>query len=122
MVSNIAMTQFTSSAVVVYVMQKLKNASWFPLIQEGKTLINRVISIGSAAAIALGVSYTWNPQTRGLLFTIPTLSVAAIGFWHWLNQYALNEMLYRATVNKLPATNGVPTQQANVKPVQISKA
>jgi hypothetical protein len=108
MVSNVAMTQFTSSAVVVYLMQKLKNAKWFPLIQEGKTILNRSISVGSAALIALGVNYTWNPQNRGLLITIPTLSVAAVGFWHWLNQYALNEMLYRATVSKAAPTNGNP--------------
>lgn len=118
MVSNVAMTQFTSSAVVVYLMQKLKNAKWFPLIQEGKTLLNRSISIGSAAVIAVGVNYTWNPQSRGLLITIPTLGVAAIGFWHWLNQYALNEMLYRATVNKAaPANGNPPTPVVNATPI-----
>lgn len=106
MVSNVAMTQFTSSAVVVYLMQKLKSATWFPWIQEGRVILNRTISIVAAAAVSIGVSYTWNPTSRGLLLTIPTVSTAAIGFWHWLNQYAMNEMLYRATVNKLPALNG----------------
>jgi hypothetical protein len=86
-------------------MQRLKSAKWFPLIQEGQVWINRVISMGSAAVIAVGVSYTWEPATRGLLITVPTLSIAAAGFWHWLNQYALNETVYRATVGK----NGAAT-------------
>jgi hypothetical protein len=98
MVSNVVMTQITSSAVVVYLIQKLKAASWFPLAQAGRTWANRIISAGMAAVTALGVSYTWNPQTRGLLLTIPTLSVAAIGFWHWLNQYVTNELVYRVAV------------------------
>lgn len=105
MVSNVAMTQFTSSAVVVYLMQQLKTATWFPLIQEGRVWLNRGISIGSALFIAVGINYTWNPATRGLLLTLPTVGAAAIGLWHWLNQYALNEMLYRATVNKYPDGN-----------------
>lgn len=108
MVSNVAMTQFTSSAVVVYVMQKLKSADWFPLIQDGRVWANRAISIGSAGLIAIGVNYTWNPQTRGLLLIIPPLSVMAVGLWHWLNQYAMNEMLYRATVARTPSGNGAP--------------
>lgn len=109
MVSNVAMTEFTSSALVVFLMQKLKTASWFPLIQEGRVWINRGISIGSAAFVAIGVNYTWSPESRGLLITLPTLTAALIGLWHWLNQYALNETLYRATINKAPDSPSLST-------------
>lgn len=120
MVSNVVMTQFTSSAVVVFLMQKLKSAAWFPLIQEGKVLINRTISILSAAAVTIGIGYTWDPTldasgNRHMTFAIPTLAAIAVGLWHWLNQYALNEMVYRATAK--PNGNGGATPAvAAVKP------
>jgi hypothetical protein len=33
-VSNVVMTQFTSAAVVVFLMQKIKTAKWFPLVEQ----------------------------------------------------------------------------------------
>ena len=107
-VSNIIATQFTSSAVVVYVMQRLKSASWFPWLQHGSATVSRAVSVVAAAAVAIGINYTWNPQTRGLLITIPTRWGLAIGIWHWLNQFALQETIYQATVNKVSVTT-VPT-------------
>jgi hypothetical protein len=114
-VSNVVMTQFTSSAVVVYVMQKLKNAAWFPLLKQGSATISRVFSVVAAALVAVGINYTWNPATRGLLVTIPTLAGFALGLWHWLNQFALQETVYQATVNKIslttvPAGKAIPAQ------------
>ena len=106
MVSNVAMTEFTSSAVVVFAMQKLKTAKWFPLIQDGRVWVNRLISIGGAGIVAIGVNYTWSPETRGLLITVPTLSAALVALWHWLNQYALNETLYQATAGRNSNGNG----------------
>lgn len=103
-VSNIFVTQFTSSALVVYAIQKLKNASWFPWLQHGSATVSRLFSMAAAAAVAIGINYTWNPQTRGLLITVPTISAGLIGLWHWLNQFALNETLYQATVNKVSIT------------------
>ncbi len=103
-VSNIVMTQFTSSALVVWGMQKLKNASWFPFLQHGWANVSRIFSIVAAAAVAIGINYTWNPQTRGLLITLPTVYGAFVAGWHWLNQFALQETIYQATVNKISIT------------------
>lgn len=103
-VSNIFVTQFTSSAVVVWLIQKLKNASWFPWLQHGQATISRLFSMVAAAAVAIGINYTWNPTTRGLLITIPTTYGLAVGAWHWLNQFVLNETLYQATINKVSIT------------------
>ena len=104
MISNIAMTQFTSSAIVVWGMQKLKTAPWFPLLRHGQASVSRAWSIVSAAIVAIGINYTWNKNLDGshtLIFVIPTLWVLAVGGWHWLNQFALQEMIYQATVNKV---------------------
>ncbi len=117
MVSNIAITEFTSSAVVVWGMQKLKNAKWFPFLQHGAAGVSRVFSMCAAAAVAIGVNYTWNPGTRGLLITVPTLGAALLGGWHWLNQFALQETIYQATVNKVSLTT---TPAGHTEPAQIT--
>lgn len=119
-VSNVAMTQFTSSAVVVYLMQKVKSASWFPLVQEGRALVNRIVSIGAAFLVAVGVSWSWslNPTNGTHTLTIVNLSIFTVlhGAWHWLNQYALQETIYQAAVNKTSvttdATGSIPARVA----------
>lgn len=107
-VSNILATQFTSSAVVVYLMQKLKNAKWFPLVQQGRAFINRVVSIGAAFLVAVGVSWSWSLDkssgTHTLVISGIGLWAVLHGCWHWLNQYALQETIYQATVNKVAVT------------------
>lgn len=106
-VSNIVMTQFTSSAVVVWLMQKLKSASWFPFLQHGRATVSRLFSIGVAFFVAIGIGYTWNTNSSGihtLTLTIPGLWGLAVGVWHWLNQFVLQETVYQATVNKISVT------------------
>lgn len=115
--ANIVITQLTSSAVVVYVMQKLKSAKWFPFLQHGQAMVSRTVSIALAGITAIGISYSWNPATRGLLITIPTLTGLGLGLWHWLSQYCTNEILYQATVNKVSVTHasaGEPVMPAMV--------
>ncbi len=103
-ISNVAMTQFTSSAVVVYVMQKLKQASWFPLLQAGQANISRAVSIIAAAAVSLGIEWSWTKDASTGTHTLIIMNIGIWtllhGAWHWLNQYALQETVYQATTNK----------------------
>jgi hypothetical protein len=98
--ANIAISTFTTSAVVVFVMQRLKSAKWFPLIEAGKTWLNRGISIGAAALGALAINYVWNPNSRTLVITVPTLAALGLAAWHWLNHYAMQEVIYQSAVSK----------------------
>lgn len=119
-ISNVAMTQFTSSAVVVYLMQKVKTATWFPLVQSGKAMLNRAVSLVAAFLVAVGVSWSWSkdPSSGTHTLTIMNLSWWSVvyGGWHWLNQYALQETIYQAAVNK-PA---VTTDAAGAVPAMIA--
>jgi hypothetical protein len=108
MEANVVMTQFTSAAVFVWAMQKLKSAPWFPLLKnEGQVWLKRGASIVTALGVHLGISHVWNPgPTEGshvLIITIPAISVIAVGAWHWLGQYAMQETMYQATANKVLA-------------------
>jgi hypothetical protein len=105
MESSIGLTHFTSAAIVVYVMNRLKAASWFPLLQKDKETASRVFSVAVAFLVSIGIHYTWAASSNGghiLTLEIPTLSALALGLWHWLNQYALQETLHQVTKPKLP--------------------
>lgn len=87
MVANVAITQFTSSAVVVFLMQRLKNASWFPWLKAGAAGVSRTVSIVAAALTAIGINYTWSPNpdgTHNLILMNLSLAALATGAWHWL--------------------------------------
>ena len=109
MEANVVMTQFTSAAVFVWAMQQLKSATWFPLLKhEGQVWAKRSASIATALGVHLGISHVWNPDANGghlLIITVPPLAVISVGAWHWLGQYAMQETMYQATVNKLTTTN-----------------
>lgn len=106
--ANIAVTQISSAAILVWGLQKLKGAKWFPWIQnEGQVIAKRTISIAAAIGTHTGISYVWAPVVTSagfhtLTLTIPALSVIAVTVWHWLNQYILQELVYQMT-----AKNGV---------------
>jgi hypothetical protein len=119
-ISNVAMTQFTSSAVVVYLMQKVKSAKWFPLVQNGRAMLNRVTSIVAAALVSIGISWSWTKDaatgTHTLIIMNIGLWTVLHGFWHWLNQYALQETVYQATANK----PGITTDAAGAVPAMVA--
>lgn len=114
--SNVALSTFTSSAIVVYLMQRLKQASWFPLVQADRAKLNRLFSIGAAAIGAMSVEWVWDPSVRSLTIHIPTLWVAVVGLWHWLNHYAMQETIYQAAVNHGAPINGSSPEPAPVPP------
>ena len=89
--------QFASTLLAVGGMQLVKNVKWIPIMQEGKVILNRIVSIIVAGAIALGIHYVWNPLPDGshtLLITIPTTSALLIGTFHWASQFIYNETGY----------------------------
>ena len=118
-VANVAVTEFTTSAVAVYVLQKLKTAKWFPLAQHGKAWLNRYASIALAALGAVGVNYTWTTYSgaQGIFIAWPGWFAITIAAWHWLNHYVMQETIYQATVNKVSLTTaptGEPAIAAKV--------
>ena len=105
--ANIVTTQFSAAALVVFGLQKLKSAKWFPWVQhEGQVWLKRGISVATALAIHTGISHVWEPDAamsgyHKLILTIPPGSVIAVGIWHWFGQYAIQETLYQVTGNRV---------------------
>jgi len=104
MIANLAMTELTSSAIVVFAIQKLKAAKWFPWIEAGKKTASRVASVIGATMTAVAVNYSWNPQTRVIMIALPTLPIFLLACWHWLNHFATQELIYQATANRNGST------------------
>lgn len=102
--ASIGLTHFTSAAIVVYVMNKLKSATWFPLLQKDWVTINRAFSIVIALLVSWGIHYAWTADVSGghqLVLDIPAWSTLGLTVWHWLNQYAMQETLHQLTKPKL---------------------
>jgi len=101
--------QLTASAVVVFLMQWAKNATWFPFIQKETAALNRIVAVAMAAVSTLGVNYTWvhpSPGVWTITFTGVTLAGITGAAWAWLKQFAVQELIYRGAVKK--NGNGAP--------------
>lgn len=118
-------TQVGSTLLAVGGMQLLKKATWVPIMQEGRTVLNRFVSIVVAGGIALGIHFVWTAGVAGdhtLTVTIPSIGVLATGAFHWASQFIYQETGYSvlqglqsvSTLAKIVAT--APTAVAPAVP------
>lgn len=103
MVANVAVTEFTTSAVAVFLLQKMKSAKWFPFLEAGKAWASRIASVILAGVGAIGINYVWTTHqgTAGIFIAWPGWIAIGIALWHWINHYAMQETIYQATANKV---------------------
>jgi hypothetical protein len=113
MISNLPVSEFTLSAVAVYLLQILKNAKWFPWLKAEAAKANRIASIILAFVGSVWTQWQWtaDPTTGTHTLIISGLSWAAVGLalWHWASHFAMQETIYRATSNRSqppPAAKG----------------
>ena len=93
---------FAASAVVVWVLQIIKKSEKIPWITRDTAKINRVVAVLLSGVAALGVTWVFVPSTNGahtLTITIPSLAAIASSAWIWLKSFAIQEWIYRSSVN-----------------------
>jgi hypothetical protein len=95
---SIVMTHVTAAGLSVAVIQWLKNSPYFPWITAERDRLLRGIAILTAAIGAVGVTWTWHPDARELIFKIPTLAVFFGMLAAWVKSFVMQELVYRATV------------------------
>src|SRR5437879_1875260 len=88
-------TQFTASAVVVFVGHVLER--WFPKLAAVAPGAKRAVYWLIAAGAALGVHAAFTSSTGTLVITGLTLGGIAHGFWHWVQSVALQEFVHGST-------------------------
>jgi hypothetical protein len=94
-------SQATVSGFIVMAIQWLKGSKYFPWINQQSQRVNQFLSVGLAFATSLGINHVWNPNTRVLALTIPTLTVLLAAISHAAHGVLLNEGIYRAFVKKV---------------------
>lgn len=97
--SNELIAHITSSAVIVYALEALKQWPAFRWLTADTKTLNRVISGVAAFAMAIGISGHWDPAHGGMI-QIPALSVLLSGGYDWLKQMCLQQIVYDGVVAK----------------------
>lgn len=93
---------FAASAVVVWLLQIIKKSQKVPWITKDTAKINRLVAVLLSGVAALGVTWVFVPSTNGahtLTITIPSIAVIASSAWIWLKSFAIQEWIYRSSVN-----------------------
>ena len=88
----------TASAVSVWVIQRLKHATWFQMLTPSTVTLNRLASFIAAAATATGIHVAFSAGT--LTITGLTLSGIAAAVIAWFKSYVMNELIYQGVVKK----------------------
>lgn len=82
-------TQLTMSAVIVFILQVLKKASWFPWLSDQTQRLNTIVAVVLSGLAALGIHSSFDPASHVL--TITGLSPAGIAHAaiDWIRSYAM---------------------------------
>lgn len=92
---DLVVSQVTLSAVVVVIIQWLKNSPWFPWLNAQSEKAKHVAAVLGALLTAVGVHYTYDASIGTLTITGLTLAGVGHGAWHVLQSYAFQETLYK---------------------------
>jgi len=101
-------SQVIYAAVTAWVIERLKRASWFPVVTQQTERVNKVLAAVFAALGTVGilVAHTWEPTSHTLTITIAGLTAMnVVTFaWNFLGQYVLTKGAYHLAVK--PISNG----------------
>ena len=93
----------TESAMVVFIMQWLKNLEKIPFISHETPRINRLVAILLSGVGALGITWVFAPSANGahtLTIQIPSLVGMVSAGWIWLKSFAIQEWIYQSSANR----------------------
>jgi hypothetical protein len=105
-------SQITTGAAVVWLIQYLKNANWFPWLRIDTDVLSRIVAVILAAASASGiiVAYGWANSTLTFSASGLTPEHAFQFLWKIATSLTIQELVYRTAVKKKQE----PTFQADV--------
>ncbi len=111
--STLVVSQITLGAVASWVLQALKNSSWFPLLSEESSKVAKIAwgVVASICAIT-GLTYVYDATAHTLLIQNFGLGLVANAVWHWLTQFVMQEGWYQVVFNKVDPTRKQTAVQA----------
>lgn len=94
-----AISQLTLSAVVVWLLEWLKGAGWFPLVSGASSeRMKRLFGASVAALAAVGITYQYDPTAGVLVISGLTLSSVGHFAWVWLQNFVSQQLIYHGIV------------------------
>lgn len=109
-VATHTMDQLAVNAICVWILQQVKKAKFIPFIQQNTYTINRIAALLLAGVTTAGIGFTFDRGDGTLVITGLTLAGIVTALWHWVTNYALQETIYQAAVNKQGIPNPPPVQ------------
>ena len=99
MEESLAVSQFTSSAAIVMIIQWLKASTHFPWLTENSDRFNRAASVLCAIVSAVVIHHVYDASagTLTLVLNINTIPHLA---WGAIQQLAGQEIIYKAALKK----------------------
>lgn len=87
--------QLTTSAVIVWVIERLKAAKWFPWLSVETWRLNRAIAVILSGLAALGIHAEFNSVEGILTITGLTLTSILHGGADWISSFVIQQVLFR---------------------------
>jgi len=88
----------TTGAVVVYVLEWLKNHTGLGFLTPDTKALNRFISACSAAVIAAGINWTYDAEIGRLVIDNLTWSTLVLTAWEWLKQFVVQQVIFDTVI------------------------
>ena len=95
--ASILLTTLTTSGITVAAINWLKNSPLAPWVTKQNIWLLRILSAGSAVAASVGIHWVWTANDHTLVITGLTLSAIVGFFWHLIQQFTANEIVFQAT-------------------------
>jgi hypothetical protein len=102
-VTNAFLSQFTASGIIVWILQKLKEAPWFSLWTAKTSLaIQRAFGATAAAASAFAINITFDSAEGVLVITGLTLAGVGGAVWAWVQSFVMQQWWYHDVFKPAP--------------------
>ena len=103
-------TQVTASAVIVWLLQRLKQSKYFPFITAESAKLNRYLAVCASALAAAGIHFNFNHDAGTLVISGLLLSNLLHFAGAWLRSFVFQEIIYQAAVKNGDGTAPKPSQ------------
>lgn len=103
--ANVVISTVTIQAIGIYLLQRMKAATWIPFITKETPAINRLVAAFLAAVGAVGIHAAWNGAAHTLTITGLDVSGIAIAAWAWTKNFVWQQMIYHGVVKN--GSNGI---------------
>lgn len=112
--------QISTGLVIVWILERLKKATWLPFLSQHTDTWNRVASVFMGSVAAAGIMWTYDP-TGGVLTVQGLTAVNALTFlWIVAKQAIFQEAFYKGLVKPMEVAAQAKVTAAKDKAQVIS--